>query len=156
MIPFKEEVIAHDWLAAFIANEGKGIDYISEPLFGYRLHNSNVFGGRSLSQNIGKWKEENGKTYKSFLKYRKEKVIDNAYLYGAKMCLEYSQIEENKKFLEKMIKYYQKLEKSKYINIHIFKYFKFLGGKSNLAKKMIKEIVCFHLPILGYLALFKL
>ena len=60
MIPFKKEVIAHDWLAGFIANEGKGITYIKEPLFDYRLHNSNVFGGRSLSQNLNRWKEKNG------------------------------------------------------------------------------------------------
>ena len=90
MIPFKKEVMAHDWLAAFIANEGKGIDYIEEPLFGYRLHNSNIFGGRSLTQNLKIWKEEHGKNYESFLKYRKEKVINKAYLEGAKMCLQYS------------------------------------------------------------------
>ena len=57
MLPFTDEVIAHDWLAAFIANEGKGIAYIEEPLFGYRLHNANVFGGRNLAQNLSKWKE---------------------------------------------------------------------------------------------------
>lgn len=150
MIPFKENVIAHDWLAAFIANEGKGITYIEEPLLGYRLHNSNVFGGRSLTQNLEMWKKENGKTYKSYLKYRKEKVINKAYLDGAKMCLEYTQIEDNKKYLQEIIKYYQNLEKSKYFNIHVIKYFKFLGGK-NLLKKMIKEIMIFHVPILGYL-----
>ena len=150
MIPFKQNVMAHDWLAGFIANEGKGIDYIKEPLLGYRLHTSNVFGGRSLAQNIGMWKKEHDKTYQSYLQYRKEKVIDKAYLDGAKMCLEYTQNEDNKKFIEQMIKYYENLEKSKYINIHILKYFKFLGGK-NLAKKMVKEIVSFHLPIIGYL-----
>ena len=56
MLPFKEEVIAHDWLAAFIASEGNGITYIKESLIDYRLHTSNVFGGRSLNQNITKWK----------------------------------------------------------------------------------------------------
>ena len=150
MIPFKQNVMAHDWLAGFIANEGKGIDYINEPLLGYRLHTSNIFGGRSLAQNIGMWKKEYGKTYQSYLKYRKEKVIDKAYLDGAKMCLEYTQIESNKNFIEQMIKYYESLEKSKYINIHFIKYFKFLSGK-NLAKKMLKEIIIFHVPILGYL-----
>lgn len=150
MIPFTDEVIAHDWLASFIANEGKGISYIKEPLFGYRLHTNNVFGGRNLAQNLGKWKEENGTSYQSYLKYRKEKVIDKAYLEGAKMCLSYATKEENKEFLKNIIKYYESLEKSKYINMHIFQYFKFLIGK-NLAKKMIKEIIIFHLPILGYL-----
>ncbi len=150
MLPFTEEVIAHDWLAAFLANEGKGIAYIEEPLFGYRLHTNNVFGGRNLAQNLSRWKKENGTSYHSYLKYRKEKVIDKAYLEGAKMCLAYATKEENKVFLQKLIQYYKSLEKSKYINIHIFSYFKFLAGK-NLAKKMMKEWMIFHLPILGYL-----
>lgn len=150
MIPFKKEVMAHDWLAAFIANEGKGIAYIEEPLFGYRLHNTNVFGGRSLAQNLTRWKEKNGSSYKAYLKYRNEDVINKAYLSGAKMCIKYSKDEENRKYLEKIIQYYEKLQKSKYINFQWFKYFKFLKGK-NLAKKMIKEFVIFHLPILGYI-----
>ena len=150
MLPFKENVMAHDWLAAFIANENKGIAYVEEPLLQYRLHNSNVFGGRSLAQNLAKWKEKNGKSYGSYLKYRKEKVIDMAYLDGAKMCISYSKDEKNKQFLENLIKYYEKLEQSKYINFHFIKYFKFLAGK-NLLKKMVKEFVIFHFPILGYL-----
>ena len=149
MIPFLDSVMAHDWLASFIANENKGISYIDEPLFEYRLHENNVFGGRSLEQNLTRWKEENGNSYKSYLKYRKEKVIDKAYLDGAKMCLDYCENQENKKFLENLISYYEKLEKSKYINFHIIKYFKFLAGK-NLFKKMIKEIVMFHFPVMGY------
>lgn len=154
MIPFTDKVIAHDWLASFVANEGKGIAYIEEPLFGYRLHNTNVFGGRSLSQNLARWKEENGNAYQAYLKYRKEKVIDKAYLDGAKMCLQYATDQENRRILEDMIKYYESLEKSKYINFHIIKYFKFLAGK-NLFKKMVKEIVIFHVPVIGYLIFVK-
>lgn len=150
MIPFTKEVIAHDWLAAFLANEGKGIAYIKQALFGYRLHTNNVFGGRSLAQNLSQWKKEKGTSYASYLQYRKEKVIDTAYLEGANMCLAYATKEENRKFIEKLIKYYNSLQKSKYINIHIFLYFKFLAGR-NLAKKMIKEWMIFHLPVLGYL-----
>ena len=150
MLPFLESVIAHDWLASFIANENKGISYIKEPLFQYRLHTNNVFGGRSLAQNLSRWKKENGTSYESYLKYRKEKVIDKAYLDGAKMCLEYSKDEKNKKFLQDIIEYYEKLEQCKYINFHIIKYFKFLAGK-NLFKKMLKEIIIFHLPLMGYI-----
>lgn len=151
MLPFVDKVIAHDWLASFIANENKGISYIEEPLFEYRLHSNNVFGGRSLAQNLTRWKEKNGTSYKSYLKYRNEKVIDKAYLDGARMCLVYSKNEDNKKILKKLIAYYEDLEKSEYINIHLIKYFRFLAGK-NLFKKMIKEIVIFHFPIIGYLA----
>lgn len=154
MLPFTEEVMAHDWLAAFIANENKGISYIEQPLFGYRLHNTNVFGGRNLAQNLARWKEENGKNYKSYLKYRKEKVIDKAYLDGAKMCKQYATSDADKVFLDKLINYYENLEKSKYINLHICKYFKFLAGK-NLLKKTIKEIVIFHFPIIGFLEFIK-
>ena len=150
MIPFKENVMAHDWLAGFIANEQKGLTYIETPLFGYRLHGTNVFGGRSFAQNVTKWKEKNGNTYKSYLKYRKENVIDKAYLDGAKMCQEYNFKQENKKFIDELVRYLEKLEKSKYFNFHLIKYFKFFAGK-NLFKKMIKEIIIFHFPILGYL-----
>ena len=150
MLPFTKEVMAHDWLAAFIANEGKGIDYIQEPLFGYRIHNTNVFGGRSLAQNLEKWKKENGKTVKSYQKYRNEKVIDKAYLDGAKMCIQYAEVEEDKRYLKNLIKYYNDLKKTKFINLKLGKYIYFLSGK-NLLKKEIKEIVIFHFPIIGYL-----
>lgn len=73
MIPFTENVIAHDWLASFLANQGKGMAYIEEPLFGYRLHTNNVFGGRNLAQNLSRWKEENGKSYRSLFKIQKAK-----------------------------------------------------------------------------------
>lgn len=154
MIPYTENVMAHDWLAAFIANENKGISYIEEPLFGYRLHNTNVFGGRSLEQNLKRWKDENGKSYKSYLKYREENVIDKAYLNGAKMCLEYAQKDQDKIFLNKIIKYYKNIKKSRFINFHIFKFFRYLGGR-NLFKKMIKELIIFHFPVLGYLIFIK-
>lgn len=95
MIPFKETVIAHDWLAAFLANRGNGIAYIEKPLFGYRLHSTNVFGGRNLAQNLSRWKKENGKSYAAYLKYRKEKVIDKAYLNGAIMCQKYLEEEQD-------------------------------------------------------------
>lgn len=159
MIPFKNSVMAHDWLAPFIANNQKGISYIEEPLFGYRLHNSNVFGGRNLSQNLDRWKKKNGDNYKSYLKYRKEKVIDKAYLDGAIMCSQYLKDEENEikektfdeiKFLEKLVNYYEDLKRSKYINLKVHKYFKFLSGK-NMFKKAIKEIIIFHFPIIGYM-----
>lgn len=154
MLPYTENVMAHDWLAVFIANENKGISYIEEPLFGYRLHNTNVFGGRSLEQNLKRWKSENGKSYKSYLKYRKENVIDKAYLNGAKMCLEYAQKDQDKIFLNKIIKYYENIKKSRFINFHIFKFFRYLGGR-NLFKKLIKELIIFHFPVLGYLIFIK-
>lgn len=149
MIPFKKWMIAHDWLAAFIANEGKGISYIEEQLFDYRLHTSNVFGGRSLSQNINRWKEKNGKGYQSFLEYRKD-AITRAYADGIKMCNKYVTDEENKIFIEEAKKYYATILGSKRIYYNIRTYFKILYGK-NLFKKMIREIVLFHFPIIAYL-----
>lgn len=150
MIPFKDKVIAHDWLAAFIANEGKGIDYIEEELFDYRLHNSNVFGGRSLNQNLNKWKEKNGKSYEAFLKYR-EDAIRRAYDGGIKMCEQYANNKKDLEFCQKAKKYYEKIYKTKKINIrNIIEYFEILAGK-NQGKKMIREIALFHFPIISYL-----
>ena len=62
------------------------------------------------------------------------------------MCLEYAKKDETKKYLRKLIKYYEKLKNSKYINFHIITYLKFLSGK-NLSKKMLKEIAIFHFPL---------
>ena len=149
MIPFNKEVIAHDWLAAFIANEGKGMCYIEEPLFDYRLHNTNVFGGRSLSQNIARWKQENGGGYDSFLKYR-EDAINRAYYGGIKMCKEYVNNQQDEMFIKKCEEYYESILKSNKMNFNIRGFFKILAGK-NQFKKMIREIVLFHFPVFGYL-----
>ena len=149
MLPFMPNVIAHDWLAGFIANEQNGIDYIEEKLFDYRLHTDNVFGGRNLNQNLSRWKEKHGNTYTAFKEYRKW-AIENSYLGGAKMCLDYAENEEDKLFIANLICYYEKILKTKILNVHFIKYFKFLGGK-NLAKKMCKEIVLFHFPVVAYL-----
>ena len=149
MIPFKKEVMAHDWLAAFIASEGKGISYIQEPLFDYRLHNTNVFGGRSLNQNIKRWKTENGKGYKSFINYRKD-VIKRAYADGIEMCKKYAVDETDKLFIEKAEKYYEIILNKKIVYFNIFKYSKILAGKNQL-KKSIREIVLFHFPLIAYI-----
>ncbi len=149
MIPFKKDVIAHDWLAAFIANEGKGMCYIEEPLFDYRLHGSNVFGGRSLNQNLNRWKQEHGNSYKSFLEYRKD-AIDRAYLGGIKMCKEYVSIKQDKQFIEEAERYYDGILKASKFNWNLNGFFKVLAGK-NQAKKMVRECVLFHFPFLGYL-----
>ena len=152
MIPFRKKVIAHDWLAGFIANEGKGMSYIEEPLFDYRLHNTNVFGGRSFSQNISRWKKQNGSSYKSFLDYRKD-AINRAYLGGIMMCSEYVNNEKDKKFIEKNIKYYETILNIKSIYFNVKTYFEILAGK-NQFKKMIKEIMLFHFPIISYVTFF--
>lgn len=149
MIPFKKGVIAHDWLAAFIANEGKGMCYIEEPLFDYRLHGLNVFGGRSLNQNLDRWKQEHGNSYKSFLEYRKD-AIDRAYLGGIKMCKQYVSIKQDEQFIDEAERYYDGILKSSKINWNLRRFFKILAGK-NQAKKMIRECVLFHFPILGYI-----
>ena len=149
MLPFKNDVIAHDWLVAFIANEGKGMCYIEEPLFDYRLHGTNVFGGRSLNQNLNRWKQEHGNSYKSFLEYRKD-AIDRAYLGGIKMCKQYVSIKKDEQFIEEAEKYYNNILNSYKINWNLKAFFKILAGK-NQGKKMIRECVLFHFPVLGYL-----
>ena len=154
MIPFKKRVMAHDWLAAFIANQGKGMTYIEEPLFDYRLHTNNVFGGRSLSNNISRWKEKNGEGYESYLKYRQD-AIKRAYLDGIVMCNQYAKTEEEKNFINMAKEYYNKIMSAKKVNWNIRQYFKILAGK-NQFKKSIREIVLFHFPIIGYVTFSKI
>ena len=88
MLPFTPHTMAHDWNSVYIASKLKGIYCIDKPLFEYRLHANNAFGGRNFKQNMQIWKKENGNTYKSYLKYR-HKVITETYLAGVLMCKEY-------------------------------------------------------------------
>ncbi len=148
MLPFKADVMAHDWLSVFIASINKGAFYIDKPLFGYRLHNSNVFGGRSFRQNIDRAKKENGKSYKEFLNYR-EKTIDTAYLNGSLMCLKYVNNDKKENYNE-VIQYYNNIKKSKILNMRIKQYYKILGYKG-IGNRAIKEIQLFHFPILSYI-----
>lgn len=152
MLPFTENTFAHDWHSVYIASNLKGIYYVDKQLFGYRLHGNNIFGGRSFKQNMDIWKRENGNSYKSYIKYR-YKVITDTYLAGSLMCKDYSiKIKNNK--LEDMendiIKYYKEAQNANVIFFHFFKYFKYLYFRG-ISKRMLKEIMLLHFPLLSYL-----
>lgn len=144
MLPFKESVMAHDWINLYLATLGKGVAYIDEPLFEYRLHNTNEFGGRSLNQNLNRWKEKYGNTYKAYKEYRNWAITDTFYK-GSKMCDDYVHLDINNEIL----KYYEKLIITKFLNVHFIKYLKYLSFKG-IGSRKIKEIVLFHFPLLGY------
>ena len=144
MLPFKESVMAHDWVNVYLATLGKGVAYIDEPLFEYRLHNTNEFGGRSLNQNLNRWKEKYGNTYKAYKEYRNWAITDTFYK-GSKMCDDYVHLDIN----DEILKYYEKLMLTKFLNVHFIKYLKYLSFKG-IGSRKIKEIVLFHLPLLGY------
>lgn len=151
MLPFTENTFAHDWHSAYIASNINGIYCIDKPLFGYRIHENNIFGGRSFKQNMKIWKRENGNSYKSYLKYR-HKVITKTYLAGVLMCKDYSsKIDDKLKVQEdEVIKYYKKSQKSKVIYLALHKYFKFLYFKG-IRKRAFKEIMILHLPLISYI-----
>ena len=154
MIPFSKNVMAHDWLNMYLASKQNGVVYIDKPLFGYRIHSSNEFGGRSLNQNLGKWKKENEKpnSYKTFKKYRNERVIKKAYLDGSLMCKEYRDKYDLDKTEEenKVIDYYNKLINTKIISFRFSTYKKYLSFKG-IGKRKLKEIMIFHFPVIAYL-----
>jgi len=152
IIPFTEKTFAHDWHSVYIASQLKGIYCIDEPLFGYRIHGNNIFGGRNFKQNMKIWKEKNGNSYEAYLKYR-HRVITETYLAGVLMCKEYnSNLQENK--LEKMqnevIKYFERAQKTKVIYFPFHKYFKYLYFKG-INKRIFKEMMILHFPLLSYL-----
>lgn len=152
MLPFTPHTMAHVWNSVYIASKLKGIYCIDKPLFEYRLHANNAFGGRNFKQNMQIWKKENGNTYKSYLKYR-HKVITETYLAGVLMCKEYCDKinHEDKKNIEKdIIKYFEKSQKSKIIYLPIHKYFRYLYFKG-IKKRKYKEIMILHFPLISYL-----
>ena len=151
MLPFSEEMMAHDWLSVYLASKEKGIYCMKEPLFGYRLHNSNVFGGRNLKQNLKLWKKDNGSGLKSYHAYRQKAIVD-AYLKGAQMCAVYSKKlgRELSKEEQDVLDYYQQIEKTKYVNWHTKRYCQYLKFKG-IGKRALKEVLLFHFPVLGYM-----
>ncbi len=152
MLPFTEKTFAHDWHSAYIANNLKGMYCIDKPLFGYRIHENNIFGGRSFKQNIKMWKEKNGNNYKSYLKYRYH-TITETYLAGVLMCKDYSgKLPNNKlqKAENEIIKYFENAQKAKIMYFPIHKFFKYLYFKG-IGKRAIKEIMILHFPMLSYL-----
>ena len=152
MLPFTEKTFAHDWHSAYIANNLKGMYCIDKPLFGYRIHENNIFGGRSFKQNIKMWKEKNGNNYKSYLKYRYH-TITETYLAGVLMCKDYSgKLQNNKlqKAENEIIKYFENAQKAKIMYFPIHKFFKYLYFKG-IGKRAIKEIMILHFPMLSYL-----
>ena len=147
MIPFSKNTIAHDWHSLYIANKLKGVYCIDKPLFEYRLHGNNAFGGRNFKQNIKIWKEKNGNNYKSYLKYR-YRAITETYLAGVLMCKDYNS-EQNKEE-EDVIKYFENAQKAKILYLPIHKYFKYLYFKG-MKKRKYKEIIILHFPLIGYI-----
>ncbi len=150
MLPFTEGIMAHDWISVYLASKQKGIAYIPEPLFGYRLHTHNAFGGRSFKQNITNWKKEYGKGIKGYRAYRKRVIVD-AYQKGSIMCKEYRdklKLPKNKEE-EKVLQYYAKIEKTKIGNIHFWQYKKYLSFPG-IKGRALKEIMIFHFPIFSY------
>lgn len=169
MIPFTENTMAHDWHSLYIANALNGVYCIDKPLFGYRLHGNNAFGGRNFKQNVKIWKEKNGKGYKSYLKYRHRAIIET-YLAGVLMCENYrnrvneyikvhsEEIKRKSKndFYEQLeqekdiINYFKNAQKSKILYLPIHKYFKYLSFKG-MEKRKYKEIMILHFPLISYL-----
>ena len=169
MLSFSENTMAHDWHSLYIANALNGVYCIDKPLFEYRLHGNNAFGGRSFKQNVKIWKEKNGNGYKSYLKYR-HRAITETYLAGVLMCEDYrkriseyikmhsKEIKQNNqdnfnkqlKIENEIIKYFENAQKSKLIYFPIHKYFKYLSFKG-IKKRKYKEIMILHFPLISYL-----
>lgn len=160
MLPFTEKTYAHDWHSVYIASKLKGVYCIDKPLFDYRIHEGNIFGGRSFKQNIKLWKEKNGSNFKSYLKYR-YRAITEIYMAGSLMCKDFSQKmynhtnkdekwkNENLKQEDEVIKYYQKAQNTKVCYFAIHKYFKYLAF-NGIGKRKYKEIMLLHFPVVSF------
>lgn len=151
IIPFTDNTYAHDWHSVYIASNLKGIYCIDKPLFGYRIHQGNIFGGRSFKQNIKLWKEKEGNSFKSYLKYR-HRAITDIYLAGVLMCKDFSnKVSGNDTKQEnEVIRYFEKAQKTKFCNLAIHKYFKYLYFKG-MKKRKYKEMMLLHFPIFSFL-----
>lgn len=150
ILPFSKAATVHDWITIYAASKLNGISYIDKPLFSYRTHAANIFGGKNVAkENLIKARKQNGRYYAAFLDYRKD-IID-VYYKGAYMCyLKYKEKKFTATEEENMIKYYQNVRRARYMNLNICKYYKYLVDK-HIGKKQIKELMLFHFPIIVYI-----
>ena len=147
MLPFKDCVIAHDWLSIFVASRASGIHFIPKPLMDYRLHSGNVYGGKTTVENMIIAKAKYGKKYKGFLEYRKF-VIDKNYLDGLKMCVAYTETDEPQ--LNKALKYFKSIRERNIISLKYISFYKYaLLGKQY--KRSFKEFIMLHNPLMAYI-----
>lgn len=146
MLPFKDDVFAHDWISIFCATELMGIIFIPSPLMGYRAHSANVYG--SVENYADSLIRQSGgdKSYKGFLRYRRA-IIEQNHLRGARMCRGYSALSGR---LVNTIAYLEKCADGKYFLPLIHKYFKNMKPKG-CSKRMFYELMYLHFPMIHYL-----
>lgn len=160
MLPFTKKTYTHDWHSLYIASKLNGVYCINKPLFDYRLHDGNIFGGRSFKENIRLWKKEYGNSFKSYQKYR-HRAITDIYLAGALMCKDFrvklkknNSNEQGFDLEDDVINYYKNAQNSKILYLNIFKYYKYLYFKG-IGRRKYKEIMLLHFPLLSFIV-FKL
>ena len=145
MLPFKNDVFAHDWVSVFCASELMGIIYMPAALTNYRAHEGNVYGTTvDYAGNVVRQSHGNA-TYKGYLEYRRA-LIEQNHLRGARMCRGYSALGGG---LNSSIEYLEKCKNVRFFSPLLHKYFMNMrpGG---MVRRMLYELLYLHFPILHY------
>ena len=146
MLPFKNDVFAHDWLSIFCASELMGIIYISSPLTDYRAHSGNVY-GTTVDYAGNVIRRSNGdSSYKGYLEYRRA-LIEQNHLRGGRMCRGYSALGSG---LNSSIEYLEKCASAKRFPLMIHGYFMNMRPHG-LGLRMLYELLYLHFPLIHYL-----
>ena len=143
VLPFKPEVKYHDQILCYLASINKGMSFLNKPTILYRQHSDNYLGAKTITGHIKHFSKINGKSYNSYLDFRKW-VIDFKYIDTLRANCAYNND------IKDILLYIEEIAKVKYIDISFINYLRYIKRELNLFR-FISTFILFHMPIIGYL-----
>ena len=137
-LPKNSKYVLHDyWLALMVSQNGK-IEFLNEPTIKYRQHTNNKVGSKTKSESLSGLKE----IRELFIDVKKQHF--NIFIENEDKFIHENIKELNKKAL----KYYEKLEKVKFINFRGWNLF-FKLYKYENKKYILENFLILNLPIIA-------
>lgn len=137
-LPKNSKYVLHDyWLALMVSQNGK-IEFLNEPTIKYRQHTNNKVGSKTKSESLSGVKE----IRELFIDVKKQHF--NIFIENEDKFIHENIKELNKKAL----KYYEKLEKVKFINFRGWNLF-FKLYKYENKKYILENFLILNLPIIA-------
>lgn len=138
--------IPHDWYLGIIASMKNGVKFQTVPLTKYRIHSSNTSG---VSTNINSLKYKFLKfSYEDFIDWRYELLRERIeFLYIIEKNLQFrDEYKKQYNYIQKYIKYLNKLVDKKILNLNIFDFFKYGRYIDIKILNKVAFLFIFHVP----------
>ena len=137
-VPKNSKYVLHDYWLALITSQSGKIEFLNEPTIKYRQHKDNKVGSKTKSETLAGLKE----IRKLFIDVKKEHF--NVFIENE----EKFESEEIKTLNRHALKYYERLEKVKFVNFRSWNLF-FKLYKYENKKYILENFLILNLPIIA-------